>query len=63
MSKVYEPYKHRAFVADVAQGGGGVFSTPNPNSFVFKVRLQFCTELLWDKINILRQKESGSNQQ
>ena len=34
---------------------GGVFSTPLHNSFLFKVRLlKFCTELLWDKMNILR---------
>ena len=35
--------------------GGGVFSTPLHNSFVFKVRLvKFCTDLLWNKMNILR---------
>ena len=34
---------------------GGVFPTPLHNSFVFKVRLlKFCTELLWDRMNILR---------
>ena len=42
------------FLAVVAPGVG-VFSTPFHNSFVFKVRLlKFCTELLWDKVNILR---------
>ena len=36
-------------------GGGGVFHPLLRNSFVFKVRLlKFCTELLWDKMNILR---------
>ena len=43
-----------------------VFSTPPPlhNSFVFKVRqLKFCSELLWDKMNILRQRKSESNRQ
>ena len=40
---------------DWCRTGGGVFSTPLHNSFVFKVRLlKFCTELLWDKMNILR---------
>ena len=35
--------------------GGGVFSTPFRNSFVFKVRLlKFCTELLSDRMNNLR---------
>ena len=35
-------------------GGGGVKNTPLHNSFAFKVRLlKFCTELLWDKMNIL----------
>ena len=43
------------FLAGVAPGGGGVFSIPLHNSFVFKVRLlKFFTELLWDKMNILR---------
>ena len=41
------------FMAGVAPGEG-VFHPPY-NSFVFKVRLlKFCTELLWDKMNILR---------
>ena len=36
-------------------GGGGVFSTPFHNSFVFKVRLlKFCTEILSDRMNNLR---------
>ena len=36
----------------------GVFSTPLPNSFIFEIRLlKFCTELLRDKMNILRQKK------
>ena len=36
-------------------GGGGVFSTPLHNSFVFKVKvLEFCKELLWDRMKILR---------
>ena len=36
-------------------GGGGVFSTPFHNSFVFKVRLlKFCTEILSDTMNNLR---------
>ena len=40
--------------------GGGFTSTPF-NSFVFKVRgLKFCTELLWGRINILRQEKSGA---
>ena len=58
---MYQPYKHRAFLAGVAPGGV-VFSTPLHNSLVFKVKLlKVCTELLWDKMNILRQRESGSN--
>ena len=45
-----------AFLAGVALGGGGVFH-PLPNSFVFEVRLlKIGTELLRDKMNILRQK-------
>ena len=33
----------------------GFFHPPLHNSFVFEVRLlKFCTELLWDKMNILR---------
>ena len=36
-------------------GGRGVFHPLFHNSFVFKVRLlKICTELLWDKMNILR---------
>ena len=51
-------------LAGVAPGGGGVFSTSLHNSFVFKVKLlKFSTELLWDKMNILGQRESGSNRQ
>ena len=48
-------YKHRAFLVDVAPEC--VFHSPLPNSFVFNVRLlKFCTELLWHKMSILRQK-------
>ena len=37
--------------------GGGCFQPALPNFFVFKVRLvKFYTELLLDKMNILRQK-------
>ena len=52
-------YKHRAVLAGVAPGEG-CFIHPLHNSFVFKVRLlKLYTELLSDKMNILRQ--SGSN--
>ena len=45
--------------------GEGVFHPPPfHNSFVFKVRLlKFCTELLSDRINNLRERKSESNQQ
>ena len=42
--------------------GGGCFPPPPCNSLVFKVRrLQFCTELLLGRINVLGQEKSGSN--
>ena len=51
----------QGFFVGVAPEGGQV-SIPLHNSFVYKVRLpKFCTELIWDKMNILRQRESGSN--
>ena len=43
-------------------GGGGVPPTPC-DSFVFKNRqLKFYTQLLWGRINILRQQKLRSNQ-
>ena len=42
----------------------GAYVFLNSNFFVFKVRLvKFCTDIIWDKINIFRPKKSGSNQQ
>ena len=44
---LFNPISTGLFCLVVALGGGGVFSTPLRNSFVFKVRLlKFCTEVL-----------------
>ena len=53
---MFDSWAFKPLLADVALGGGGVFH-PLPTSFAFKVRIiKFCTELRWDKMNILQPK-------
>ena len=63
-SNSIQPKRQRAILAGLTPGGGGVcVFHPLSNSFVFTVkRLKFCTELLWDKMNIFLQKKLASNQ-
>ena len=47
----------------IAKGEVLEYVVLNPDIFLLKIRLaKFCTELLYDKIDIFRERESGSNQ-
>ena len=48
----------------IAKGEAVEYVALNPDFFLLKIRLaKFCTELLYDKIDIFQQRESGSNQE